>query len=186
MVGLELWGKTLVRVANEMGFMHQALLEGFEDVGLDVVRVEAAFTLVVFLKLAAHVLFNSLFLAFNLALDLFIGALFFVVFGFNISKLGAECAQFFYFRCKSVLLFFALDIDLLDQGCQFLQRATLGVVQLLLQFRNTLDLVFDIRVSRNTFFLFKVAQQIVNITSAVFEDLLGAVEHCDFRLDLVQ
>ena len=115
-----------------MGFMHQALLEGFEDVGLNVVRVEAAFTLMVFLKLVAHVLFNSLFLAFNLALYLFIGALLFVIFGFNFSKLGAECAQFFYFRCESVLLFFALDIDLLDQGSQFLQRATLGVVQLLL------------------------------------------------------
>jgi len=97
-----------------MSLVHQTLLEGFEDVGLDVVRVEAAFTLVVFLERVAHVLCNSLFLAVNLALDLFIGALLFVVFRFNISELSAESSQLFYFRSKKVLLVFALIIDLLD------------------------------------------------------------------------
>jgi len=104
-----------------MSFVHQTLLEGFEDVGLDVVRVEAAFTLVVFLELVAHVFCNSLFLAVNLALDLFIGALLLVVFSFNISKLSAESSQFFYFRSKTVLLVFTLNIDLLDQGSQLLK-----------------------------------------------------------------
>jgi len=121
LVGLELWRKTLVGVANEMSFMHEPLLEGFEDVGLDVVRVEAAFALVVLLELVAHVLFQSLFFALDCALDLLVGPLLFVVLGFNIGELGAECPQLLNFRRESVLFVLALDVDLLNQSSQLLQ-----------------------------------------------------------------
>lgn len=115
LVGLEFGGQTFVGVTQMFGFVGEALLEGFIDVGLDVVLVELALVFSVLANLVAHVFVKALFLTLDVGAHTVVVALLFVVVLLDFSELVAEGSQAFDLWSQFLLLFFHFTINTLDK-----------------------------------------------------------------------
>ena len=113
MVGLEVGTESLVGVAEEVGLVHEALLEGFKDVSRNIGSVELSLLLLVLRKLLAHVFVQTFLFALNLTLNSVVDFLLLAMFAFNFLELGSESAKFLNLRCETVFLLLALGVDLL-------------------------------------------------------------------------
>jgi len=60
----------------------------------------------------------------------------------------------------------------------------LSVVKLLFKFRNTLNLIFNFAVSCDTFFLFQLAHQFIDVSRSLFQNLLCSIKYRYFSFDL--
>ena len=147
--------------------------ERFVDLTLNVVLVEFTLALFVLLEHASDILVDALAFHVDRRAHLVVNLLLFVVHLFNLTVTGAQRTKFLDLRSQPVLLVFNFGFDLLNQLVQLLQRFRLGVIELLLQLGDTLDLILDVRVALNALFLLKLLHEGVNIVSALLQDGFG-------------
>ena len=140
--GLHVGHEPLVRVGDVLRLALDPFLESFKDVGLYVVRMELGLSLLVFLELRAHVFGDLLFFSLHLLNDSIVVLLLALVLVFNLGHLLTDGSQLFNAWRQLRLLLLHLLLDLLDQHRQLLQRLALIVVHLLLQFGDSLNLIF--------------------------------------------
>ena len=166
-----------------MRLLLDAVLERLKDVRLHVVRVELRLALLVLLEHRAHVFGDLLLLGLHLVhhgvVVLFLRVVFLLNLGHSLAKSPELLDAWRQFRF--LLLDFLLDA--LDDCGQFLQRLTLVVVELLLQFRHALNLVFDRGVASDALLFLELAEELVNVASTTLEYLAGALEDLDFSLE---
>ena len=98
----------------------------------------------------------------------------------------SEASQFLDLRGKLLLLVLDLIFDLDDDLGDLLQGLLLLVVQDLVGLSHPLKLVLHISVTADTFLLFEVAHELIEVLSAALQDLLGPSEDGDLSLDLAQ
>ena len=146
----------------------ESLLEGLVDVRLNVVLVESWLALLVLFQVAAHVLVKTLLLLVQVRLHWLVVAFALVVLDLDLGELIAQGSQTFDLRGKLLFLILYLNINPLNQRRQLLQRLALHIVQLLLQLRNTLDLILHLRVALNTLLLLQISQEVIHIASTLF------------------
>ena len=163
-----------------------SLLESFEDVSLHVVRVELRFGLLILLELRAHVLGDLLLLSLHLLNNSIIVLLLALIFVFNLRHLLTNSTQLLDTGRQFSFLFFDLLLDLLNKAGEFLQGLALIVIHLLFQLRHALNLVLDGGVSIDSLLFLELSKEFIDVTSSAFKDLLGAFEHLDFRLELLE
>ena len=181
--GLDVRHESLVGVRDVLGLALDALLEGLEDVGLHVVRVELGLALLVFLELGAHVLSDLFFLKLHL-LDMSVVILLLdVVFFLNIGHSLANISEFLDSWRELSLLFFDVLLDLLDERGKFLEGLALVIVKLFFQFGDTLDLVFDGGVSGDALLHFKFTKELVDVTRATLQDVLSALKNLSLSFE---
>ena len=186
MIGLKLRRKTLARISQVLSLIGESLLEGLINVGLNVVLVESALTLLVLLQVAAHVLVKALLLLVQVRLHRLVVTFTLIVLNLDLGELITQSPQTFDLRSQFLFLIFHFDINPLNQCGKLLQRLALDIVQLLLQLRNSLNLVLNLTVALDTLLLLQIPQEVINITSTLLQDLLGPIEHSHLSLDLIQ
>ena len=186
MIGLKLRRKTLARISQVLSLIGESLLEGLINVGLNVVLVESALTLLVLLQVAAHVLVKALLLLVQVRLHRLVVTFALIVLHLDLGELITQSPQTFDLRSQFLFLIFHFDINPLNQCGKLLQRLALDIVQLLLQLRNSLNLVLNLTVALDTLLLLQIPQEVINITSTLLQDLLGPIEHSHLSLDLIQ
>lgn len=152
LIRFEFLGETFVRVTQMLCFVTNTSCERVVNFSLNVVLMEFSLVLFEIFELSANVLVNALSFHINMWADLVIRLLLFIEHFLNLGVAGSEGAQLFDFGCKSVFLFLNFIFNLLDQLVKFLQWFALLIIKLLLKLRDTLNLVFDIRVPGNSLF----------------------------------
>jgi len=117
---------------------------------------------------------------------LVVDLLLFVVDLFDLGVTSSEGAQLFDFGSKSVLLVLNFRLNLLNELVKLFKTLALSVVKTLLELRNTLDLILDIRVALNSLLLLQLLHKCIDILSPLFQDCLSAFQYDDFALNLVE
>lgn len=112
--------------------------------------------------------------------------LLFVVDFLDLAVASSERAQLFDFGSKSVLLVLNFRLNLLNELVKLFETLALGVVQTLLELRDTLDLILNVRVALNTLLLLELLHKCIHILSPLFQDCLSAFQYDDFTLNLVE
>ena len=181
---LELSGEPLVRVRKMLGLHGVSLLESLVDICLNVVLMELRFSLFVFLE-GPHVSIDSFLLHIKCAYDSIVVLLLFQVLGFDLLEPLSKRAQLLDLWCQLGLLLLYFSLDLLNNLGHLLERMRLLVIELLFEFRDALNVVFNIGVSSNTLLLFELLKELVDVLCTGLEDALGPIENLALRLDLV-
>jgi len=131
LIGLKVGTESLVGVTDEVSLVHKSLLESLSDVSCNVGIVEFCLLLLVLGELVSNFLIESFLLTFYLTLNCVIDLLLLVMLTFDLSELCSQSTQLLDLRGKTVLFLFAFNINLLNQGSQFLKRLGFNIVKLL-------------------------------------------------------
>lgn len=148
--------------------------------------MELTLVFLVLLELTSNVLVDTFAFHIDSRVNLVVGLLLFVVYLFNFRIASTEGSEFLDLRSKSILLILDFRFDLDDQLVELLERLTLSVIKLLFKFRNTLDLIFNVRESLDSMFLFKFAHNLVDILATRLKNLLSSLKDDDFTLDFIK
>lgn len=186
LVGLELWGKTLVGISEVLGLIAESLLEALINISLDVVLVVLGLSLLELSQVVTHVLVQALFLSVDVHLHRLVVPLPLVVVSLNLTEAIAKRSETLDLWGQLLLLFLDLNVDFLDERSEFLHRLRLGVVQLLLHLGDALDLLFNIREAAHTFLLLQSLEDLLDIACLIRKDVLGPLKRGDLSLDFVQ
>ena len=146
--------------------------------------MELALIFLVLVQLVAHVLFQSLLLNIDLRLGGIVVSLLLIILTFDLRELVSESAKLFDFRSQTCLFVLDFVVNLRNESGQVLHRLGLCVVELFLKFRNALDLILDLAVACDSFFLFQLAHKFIDVSCSLFQNLLGSVKNRYFSFDL--
>jgi len=186
LVGLELGGEALLCIRQVLRLKTESLLERLINISLNVVLVELALGLLVLVDSIAAVLLKALTFTIDLVHHSVIIPFTLIIVNLHLSKLVPQRAQSLNFRSQALLLLLHLGVNALNQRSQVLHRLRLRIINLLLQLRHFLNIVFHLGITHNAVLLLQLPQHFLNIARLLFQDLLGSVQNSHFCLDLVQ
>jgi hypothetical protein len=146
--------QSLIRLVNESCLVAYTLEECIIDFSLDVIIVESAFILTIIIENSSDVCFNFFFFLVQGLDYLLIRFLFIEIGAFDILHVlthGTELLDFWSKECFTVFYFL---FNLPYSFCYFLQSLIFLIVEKFFLVWYSLDLIFDVWISRNTFLSF--------------------------------
>lgn len=167
-IALELIRQPLLWLVQEFGFIVYSLQVNIINFSLDIVEVVSPFIVSVLVENWLDISIHSLLLLVKLVHNIVIHSLLLWVNTFDFTHLLPKLSQPLNFWCKLSLSFLDFRVNLLDSGSDFLKSLIFLMVQHFLLIWDSLDLIFNVRVSLDAFSPFEILHEFAEIICSTF------------------
>jgi hypothetical protein len=162
-VGFEFICQSLIRLVNESCLVTYTLEECVIDFSLDVIVVEPTFILTIIVENRTNVSFDFLFFLIKGLYYLLVWFLFIEIGAFDVLHVLTHGTKFLDFGSKECFTVFNFLFYLANSFCYFLQSLIFLIVEKFFLVWYSLDLIFNVWISRNTFLSFQILHEVTKV-----------------------